>query len=1066
MSGRDTLFLSEYFRKRSNLAVDIKRFESATVGTATKRKYSEVEEAVKKLKIVASANKRHWQTRPGGSKNVKKRFKEGGDNHQNRNPAPDPANGACSQIIIDDDDDDDNDCCHVQLAYKMSLKLESMALFNKCLSCTSCMLEEEACVIHMLGSDKEVRMRYRDLAKVELKNYSRFKIQLFIKSKNNNKNDNSVCKLINNNKNVTTAQEDDDFDLFHYLKVKVFELEPWYPTSIGSHQPRTIQLTVQGLESESAVGQFIGQFSRLINEANTVGKFSPVNSNFNKTLLDYINEDDDDDETSSNNNDNNNNLPPSSPVVCGINGDNDKNDECKNLHHINRNKKNNNHENNNNYYGGDGKTRKRNGEDNLNCNDDDCFTTKVLVEDPSISKDGGRKERNISKSPLKSEAPSTREELPSKREARTTVDLSSPIHEDGGVLSDDGDDEGDVTILHSPSVKKKHFKKDDDDGPAVSTSPKKSNESGLPVDNFYPKIRPASSKMSPYSPTPPPPLIVLAPTSRSLQPSRKQRGAKFKCCQCQTVMDVSQTCARNMTRCKQAKMKCSACKGENDRQGKSDDNLKIDRLFMSIKSDEMDVEEDVEVYHPSDDVQGEPVKLVSYPPPPSVGRITVTSHDLMCLNPEQCLNDVCIDFYLKYLQNELLSDRDRQRTHIFSSFFYSHLTSDLGSKKHNKTDKKNNDHNSLRAIERHSKVKNWTRSVDVFSKDFLIVPINQNFHWFLAIVCFPGLCASALRLNRNIENLSRDVYTAATNNNKNNNNNNPNDKINSLTFKNANLNNKNNNKKNIKVLNEARTNENVSPTVKKTTDEVRAKVKTALDFLALYSDSSEEDEREESTTKVKEKKKQDHKSDNVDAASDEGDDVQDVKNSDNNNNNNNNNNNINNNNNNDNDNSKNKVSNAEEGKFSDADDFTDDTIKCPLIIVLDSLAGGKPRWDVSTILREYLQVEWNLKKRDGPGGVKGMDGEKIFHKMSMKGCVPQCPQQHNLYDCGSYLLLYVQSFFQKPIRNFTPPIKGLIRWFRPTDARDFRIKYKNLILRLNQEQTRLAATTSSSSSLL
>jgi Ulp1 family protease len=29
--------------------------------------------------------------------------------------------------------------------------------------------------------------------------------------------------------------------------------------------------------------------------------------------------------------------------------------------------------------------------------------------------------------------------------------------------------------------------------------------------------------------------------------------------------------------------------------------------------------------------------------------------------------------------------------------------------------------------------------VDIFEKDFLIIPINERAHWFLAIVCFAGL---------------------------------------------------------------------------------------------------------------------------------------------------------------------------------------------------------------------------------------------------------------------------------------------------------------------------------------
>lgn len=43
------------------------------------------------------------------------------------------------------------------------------------------------------------------------------------------------------------------------------------------------------------------------------------------------------------------------------------------------------------------------------------------------------------------------------------------------------------------------------------------------------------------------------------------------------------------------------------------------------------------------------------------------------------------------------------------------------------------------AQKRHARVKSWTKRVDVFEKDFLVIPINERSHWFLAVVCFPGL---------------------------------------------------------------------------------------------------------------------------------------------------------------------------------------------------------------------------------------------------------------------------------------------------------------------------------------
>ena len=39
----------------------------------------------------------------------------------------------------------------------------------------------------------------------------------------------------------------------------------------------------------------------------------------------------------------------------------------------------------------------------------------------------------------------------------------------------------------------------------------------------------------------------------------------------------------------------------------------------------------------------------------------------------------------------------------------------------------------------HSNVKKWTKNVNIFDKDFIVVPINDCDHWFVVIICYPGL---------------------------------------------------------------------------------------------------------------------------------------------------------------------------------------------------------------------------------------------------------------------------------------------------------------------------------------
>ncbi|XP_073329719.1 uncharacterized protein [Pagrus major] len=129
--------------------------------------------------------------------------------------------------------------------------------------------------------------------------------------------------------------------------------------------------------------------------------------------------------------------------------------------------------------------------------------------------------------------------------------------------------------------------------------------------------------------------------------------------------------------------------------------------------------------------QGLAHRLIQFPPPPLKGGITVTMEDLQCLDSGQFLNDVIIDFYLKYLLHKA-SDAVTERSHIFSSFFYKQLT-----RRDNASEGITKD--ACQRQRRHQRVKTWTRHVDIFKKDFLFVPVNQEAHWYLVVICFPGL---------------------------------------------------------------------------------------------------------------------------------------------------------------------------------------------------------------------------------------------------------------------------------------------------------------------------------------
>ena len=100
-------------------------------------------------------------------------------------------------------------------------------------------------------------------------------------------------------------------------------------------------------------------------------------------------------------------------------------------------------------------------------------------------------------------------------------------------------------------------------------------------------------------------------------------------------------------------------------------------------------------------------------PESGTGAVTITTADTPRLEPGVFLNDNLVDFDLRFIY-ENLSDTLRNRTHLFSSFFYKRLV-----------------------CEGHAGVRTWTEGINLFSKDFLIIPICEHLHWYLAIICYP-----------------------------------------------------------------------------------------------------------------------------------------------------------------------------------------------------------------------------------------------------------------------------------------------------------------------------------------
>ena len=127
--------------------------------------------------------------------------------------------------------------------------------------------------------------------------------------------------------------------------------------------------------------------------------------------------------------------------------------------------------------------------------------------------------------------------------------------------------------------------------------------------------------------------------------------------------------------------------------------------------------------------------VLVYPNEDCKDAITLTNDDVWRLGNEEFLNDSLVDYYLKYIVTTLEDSPEGKaklsRCHFFNSFFYKRLTECMGKSSGRRGGGKSPGSG-------YESVRRWTKNVDIFTKDFLFVPINESLHWSLAVVCWPG----------------------------------------------------------------------------------------------------------------------------------------------------------------------------------------------------------------------------------------------------------------------------------------------------------------------------------------
>ncbi|XP_053201216.1 sentrin-specific protease 6-like isoform X2 [Panonychus citri] len=86
------------------------------------------------------------------------------------------------------------------------------------------------------------------------------------------------------------------------------------------------------------------------------------------------------------------------------------------------------------------------------------------------------------------------------------------------------------------------------------------------------------------------------------------------------------------------------------------------------------------------------------------------------------------------MEKNLIARRIADRIHIFDTLFYYNLTHRA---RESKAQTQNNEPYVL-SDRCYNRVKKYTKGTNIFEKDFIIIPINKNGHWFAAVICYPS----------------------------------------------------------------------------------------------------------------------------------------------------------------------------------------------------------------------------------------------------------------------------------------------------------------------------------------
>ncbi|XP_071354524.1 sentrin-specific protease 2 [Trachinotus anak] len=100
-------------------------------------------------------------------------------------------------------------------------------------------------------------------------------------------------------------------------------------------------------------------------------------------------------------------------------------------------------------------------------------------------------------------------------------------------------------------------------------------------------------------------------------------------------------------------------------------------------------------------------------------KLRITQRDLATLQEGGWLNDEVMNFYLSLVMERCSGEGAGSKVYSFSTFFFPKLRGGGGGQTGG-----------------HAAVKRWTKAVDLFLYDLILVPLHLGFHWAMAVIDF------------------------------------------------------------------------------------------------------------------------------------------------------------------------------------------------------------------------------------------------------------------------------------------------------------------------------------------